>query len=737
MKKIFAVLGLAAVTMGSCTTDISEDVTNARGTTELTAALEGTRTHLGDKDGNTGLYKVYWSNGDCIAVNGRQNDALSNVEEGTASAAFFVNEAINPPYDVIYPASAYVDGKVVLPAVQNRNGASFAEGAAVLVGRGQTPSVVLKNACGFVKIRLTKGTEGCDAVDRIRFYGNSHEPLCGEFDIDYTASALVIPDAEVEESRQSVILACGEGITLDADAEAFVVAVPAQTFAAGFTVEIVDPEGHLMRMRSDKEQVVSAGKMLAMPAVAFAPTETVAETEIRSAADMLALAENVRNGILGGSYYLAGDIDMAEVSDWKGIGVGDLNNAFNGTFDGRGFSIKNLKSAWPLFNFTLGESVIKNVTIDSSCEFANTLSPDDKISLGALVGMGRGVVEDCVINAKVSYAGTSGFDIYVGGLVGRIYRTGRISGCVNNGDVSAAAQASGKVVCAGGVLGTFDRSDDAGDTAEVHSNTNNGTVTNSSDVKTLCVGGVVGRSSNGTCVIRDCINKGTVVSNSTAVNKVQANRSNFVGGVSGQNSGSISGCTNHGDVSSTSYYWETRIGGVAGTVFGGQRISGCTNETEATVTTKYVRKFNSENAAVVDQEHLGGVIGQCEGSIVDCTNRGTVDQASDPRTVNAGGICGFVRNAAESLSGNANEGEVRIGGAVTLATVGGVYGSFGKAQTVADAATTNRGGVTVSGIESIEGAYLRLGGIVGFAYPGSVLSNLTNAGDMTVELNSQ
>jgi hypothetical protein len=247
----------------------------------------------------------------------------------------------------------------------------------------------------------------------------------------------VLVDAEVEESRQSVILACGEGITLDADAEAFVVAVPAQTFAAGFTVEIVDPEGHLMRMRSDKEQVVSAGKMLAMPAVAFAPTETVAETEIRSAADMLALAENVRNGILGGSYYLAGDIDMAEVSDWKGIGVGDLNNAFNGTFDGRGFSIKNLKSAWPLFNFTLGESVIKNVTIDSSCEFANTLSPDDKISLGALVGMGRGVVEDCVNNAKVSYAGTSGFDIYVGGLVGRIYRTGRISGCVNNGDVPA------------------------------------------------------------------------------------------------------------------------------------------------------------------------------------------------------------------------------------------------------------------------------------------------------------
>ena len=737
MKRIFVVLGLAAVTMGSCTTDISEDVANVNGKTELTAALEGTRTHLGDKNGATGMYKVYWSNGDCIVINGRNSNTLSEVEESTGSATFFVNEAVNPPYEVVYPASAYTDGKVVLPAVQNRNGASFAEGAAVLVGRGETSTVVLKNACGFVKIQLTKGTEGCNTVDRIRFYGNSHEPLCGEFAVDYAVSALTIPEAEVEEACQSVTLACGEGGgVLGAEAEAFVVAVPAQTFAAGFTVEIVDTEGHLMRVKSQKEQIVAAGKILAMPAVAFAPTETVVETEIRSAADMLALAQNVANGILGGSYHLAGDIDMAEVSDWQGIGVGDLNNAFNGTFDGRGFSIKNLKSAWPLFNFTLGESVIKNLTIDASCEFANTLSPEDKMSLGALVGMGRGVVENCVNNAKVSYAGTSGFDIYVGGVVGRIYRTGRISGCVNNGDVSANGQAPDKVICVGGVLGTFDRSV-AEDTAEVYQNINNGTVTNSSDVKTLCVGGVVGRSSNGTCVIRDCINKGAVISDSKAVNKAQSNRSNFVGGVSGQNSGSISGCTNRGAVSSTSFYWETRIGGVAGTVFGGQRISGCTNEAEATVATAYERKLNSENAVVVDQEHLGGVIGQCEGSIVGCTNKGTLNQGSDPRTINVGGVCGFVRNAAESLSGNVNEGAIHIDGAASIATVGGVYGSFGKAQTVADAATTNRGAVTVGGIESTEGAYLRLGGIVGFAYPGTVLSNLTNAGGVTVDLQSK
>ena len=131
------------------------------------------------------------------------------------------------------------------------------------------------------------------------------------------------------------------------------------------------------------------------------------------------------------------------------------------------------------------------------------------------------------------------------------------------------------------------------------------------------------------------------------------------------------------------------------------------------------------------------VIGQCEGSIVDCTNRGTVDQASDPRTVNAGGICGFVRNAAESLSGNANEGEVRIGGAVTLATVGGVYGSFGKHRRLPmrrrPTAAASRSAVS----KASKGRICVLAVSSGSPYPGTVLSNLTNAGDMTVDLQSK
>ena len=86
MQRSFVVLGLATALLGSCTSDITEDVAKVNGRTELSVILEGTRTHMGDKDETSGSYKVYWSEGDCININGMQSNTLSGVEEGTGSA---------------------------------------------------------------------------------------------------------------------------------------------------------------------------------------------------------------------------------------------------------------------------------------------------------------------------------------------------------------------------------------------------------------------------------------------------------------------------------------------------------------------------------------------------------------------------------------------------------------------------------------------------------------------------
>ena len=299
----------------------------------------------------------------------------------------------------------------------------------------------------------------------------------------------------------SVILACGEGITLDADAEAFVVAVPAQTFAAGFTVEIVDPEGHLMRMRSDKEQVVSAGKMLAMPAVAFAPTETVAETEIRSAADMLALAE------MSATASSVVRTIWRETSIWLRFRTGKVSESGILTMRSTARSTGAILDQEPQIGMAslqlharrIGDQECHDRRFVRVCEYPVARRQNKSRCIGRHgARCGRGLREQCQ-SILCGYERLRHLCRWTGRSYlphGTYQRLREQRRCVG----SRSGVREGRM--RGGVLGTFDRSDDAGDTAEVHSNTNNGTVTNSSDVKTLCVGGVVGRSSNGTCVIR-------------------------------------------------------------------------------------------------------------------------------------------------------------------------------------------------------------------------------------------
>lgn len=735
MKREIIVLGLAVAMLGSCTSDITEEAVNTGGRTELSVVLEETRTHLGDKDETSGAYKVYWSNGDCINICGHESNTLSGIEEGTGSATFYVDKVINPPYDVIYPASAYSDGDAVLPSVQQYAEESFAEGSAVLVGRGETSAVELKNACGFVKIRLTRGTADDCNISYVKFYGNSDEAVSGRFGIDYAQAQLLLPETAASDEDKSITLECGDGAALSSEELSFVFAVPAQTFAAGFTVEVVDVEGHRMTRSSDREQIVNAGEILAMPAMEFVPTDTVVDVEIKTAEDMLALAEAVAAGRMGGNYYLANDIDMASVVDWPGIGNEDLVNAFGGTFDGRGFAIKNLRSSKPIFNYTAEGAVLKNVVIDASCEFTNEASYTEKYSFGALVGMNRADITDCTNNATVTFTATGSAELYVGGLIGRSYRQGAISGCKNSGTVTVSAKADGMSVAAGGVVGTFDRSIEE-DTATLSDCSNTGTVTNTSDTRTICVGGVVGRSTNGTCVIENCVNEGKVVSNSKAVNALQANRYNYIGGVAGQSAGNITGCTNRGTVENGSMFYESRVGGVCGTVFTGYKIENCTNEAAGVVTTSAERNSDAIAEVVINQEHCGGVIGQSEGSIVGCTNHAAVNFGSSPVSANIGGVCGFVRRENSTLQNNVNDGDISITGTVTNNSVGGLYGSFGKAQNVTDAVSTNSGNITSVAIDN-NGGYLRCGGIVGFAYPGTVISTVKNTGSINADLASK
>ena len=104
LTKIFMAVAVATLAF-ACVTDTTEDLgikVEGQGVTELALSLEESRTHLGEKA--EGVYPLYWSEGDAIAVNGVVSNPLT--AGGEATATFSFAEEVTAPLCVVYPASA-------------------------------------------------------------------------------------------------------------------------------------------------------------------------------------------------------------------------------------------------------------------------------------------------------------------------------------------------------------------------------------------------------------------------------------------------------------------------------------------------------------------------------------------------------------------------------------------------------------------------------------------------------
>ena len=170
--------------------------------------------------------------------------------------------------------------------------------------------------------------------------------------------------------------------------------------------------------------------------------------------------------------YLATNIDMSGVTDFKPISYhADCSNSgrprFRGTFDGQGFSIKNLKMESSegnvgLFGLVHAGATIKNLTIDSTCSFTYT-GGSSAVSAGSLaayvcvessptvtdseVTVTTGVSISAVIKNVQSYANVTSTQ-YAGGLIGQVSHfngnnTIVIQNCIYGGTVSGGMGAAG------------------------------------------------------------------------------------------------------------------------------------------------------------------------------------------------------------------------------------------------------------------------------------------------------
>ncbi len=336
---------------------------------------------------------------------------------------------------------------------------------------------------------------------------------------------------------------------------------------------------------------------------------------IGSAADLMGFAAAVNAGAStsrwqdeAGHVILLNDIDMSAAQSWTPIGSLDAGaynttepyaavNPFTGTFDGKGFAIKNLTYAAEMSSARLGyalfgavkDATIRNLTLgsaDTPIDWVFTGTAAKNTSVASLAAYAvNSTIEACTNYYNIDFAGenNAGDACFVAGLVGvtknsTIGGRSRSLGCVNYGFVRTGAIANnengGNGMCTAGVVGMMAK--DAGNL--VQHCVNRGHIS----CPTGRTGGVVASMFNGN--VKNCENRGLVEDDLAGKFAGPAQSSSFnvkrMGGIIGGTddlrtvlTATMESCTNFGNVFT---HIGCRTGGFVG--HSNIQIIGCVNQ---------------------------------------------------------------------------------------------------------------------------------------------------------------
>ena len=253
------------------------------------------------------------------------------------------------------------------------------------------------------------------------------------------------------------------------------------------------------------------------------------------------------------------------------------STSFEGTFDGNGHTILNLKFTKPgktykdlknigLFGVTGKNSIIKNLTVDSfnidiPWENKDILSTDIEglthegqySNTGNIVGYNQGIIEYCANNSNIS-----GLD-NVGGIAG--YSTGNIKNCKNSGKVNGYAEN-------GGIVGHVKK-------ATIENCINISEISGKEEVGGIA--GIIDESTVNNCSNKASIEDGNMIggivgssckSTITSVNNYgNVKGKNSIGGVVGfADETKIANVLNNGEDTKSVFGKEKNVGGIVGTV---------------------------------------------------------------------------------------------------------------------------------------------------------------------------
>lgn len=310
--------------------------------------------------------------------------------------------------------------------------------------------------------------------------------------------------------------------------------------------------------------------------------ETVYEiSDPAQLAGLAAIVNGTADGIQqqdfsGKTVKLTSDIDMGSKA-WTGIGLaadsgkGEFiekdSKPFQGTFDGQGHEIKNIKiennessRGAALFGYTGSSSTLKDFTVSGSVKGVYHTAGVASVCSGSISGV-------------VNKADVSATESKLGGIISEGTGSIDISSCTNSGKItnSSKERSTGRL---GGIVGTVD-SGSGGSISEC---------SNTGDIEGYqYIGGIIG-GQYGDVDISSCFNKGNLIG--ISFGKV------YLGGISGKcGGGTISDCYNRGDLHDE--HWAQghirAFGGITGCeegrADGTTAITGCYNTGKMTADT--------------------------------------------------------------------------------------------------------------------------------------------------------
>lgn len=741
--------------------------------TVLTLELPGTtKTVLGDAQ--DGVRPVLWCKGDKISVNGVVSDPL-DVEGDVLKADFVLSGQVSAPYEIIYPAGMVKDAEtVILPAGQKyAAGDNIVSGSMPMAGYSTTESVMMKQVCGILGIRLKMGTEA-NLIRYIEVAALGGEPVCGDFTVDYQNGTL---SSEVKDAN---VIRMEVQKTLPAEsANAFNVILPAGVYSAGFQVKVVDENGRAMVRSIKGNRELEAGKLMLMPELEFVPNSEDKGVEIATPEDWNSFATAYNAGKYPDSQIatITADLDFSSVNADKFVTLGLRDGAkqspdgpakyFAGTLHGNGKRILNLKTDVPFIQAIGTGALVQDINIDETCSFTPWYGGEKQLEFGSLIGYcSEGTVRNCTSAASITVSQcnkvANKFPLYVGGLIGR-NRSAAISGCTSSAtivsDATYVTDAAAKTdLYIGGFTGYCSNPNGV-----LENCSNTGNISVASTALNIYVGGICARCSAGT--VSQCINSGSIETTMARAKKDPC-KFLYLGGLFGvintdkDNSPSIvNGCSNSGAIISRSNVKQLYIGGVAGLLDSPNTTLTDNTSSGNITTTKRLRnlycgglfgavtqaielnlngepytgviKIGTIESSTVSYLYCGGLIGQTtadvkvSGSATWKSSLSYVVNATNDDNIAAesffGGICGCAYGASIHLSGMKSEGTIAIDTLKhTISGVGGIIGGATKGTSISDCSNSSKVSVKENKAKT-NGYSAHVGGIAGRIFGGDVI----------------